>query len=244
MPVKRKFSGTARRFGKLTTAVGRKMKVRRIGAQRTLARVPRMTASGLSRRNCHSYTRHATATYRDLCQGLEQDGAISFTFDDIAGYTDFSNLYDRYMITGIQLRIRLLNNPNSSQYLNTNNAAYNTPNTTNWWPRMYYIKDYDDDTAETAANLKERAKTKLIVLQPNRYYKIFIKPSVLMQTYRTSTTTGYSPKWNNWIDMAQANVPHYGFKYAFDTSGQDPADAQGFRFEIEKKYYFKCKDVR
>jgi len=227
MPVKRKYPGSARRYTKLAFKVARKMKVRRIGPQRrrqtlSIARAP----TGLNSRNMHKYTRFATATYRDLCTGIEQDGAMSFTFDDISGYTDYSNLYDRYMITGVQLRIRLVNNPNATLGLNNLAAAPSTTvnwNATNWFPRLYYIKDYDDDTAETVANLKERAKTKMIILKPNVYYKIFIKPAVLMQTYRTSTTTGYSPKWGNWIDMAQTNVPHYGFKYALDTSSQDPS---------------------
>lgn len=210
----------------------------------------RMVTGGVGKsmvsRNVHSFVRGST-TVRDLCTGIEQDGAMSFTFADIIGYTDFTNLYDRYMITTVVLKIRLVNNPSATLGLNNLGVAPSTTvnwNATNWFPRLFYTRDADDDTAETVAAMKERATTRMIVLQPNRYYKIVIRPSVLMQAYRTSLTTGYAPKWNNWIDMANTDVPHYGFKYALDTSAQDPIDTYPFRFEIEKKYYFKCKDVR
>ena len=223
MPIKRKSrQGPSMKRRRMSPALGSITRFPPLGGASRVLRSNRMRVrKSLVSRNCHSFTRFATTTYRDLCTGLEQDGAMSFTFDDIAGYTDFTGLYDRYMIAGIQLRVRLVNNPNTSLALNNFAVAPTTTvywNATNWFPRLYYIKDYDDDTAETAANLKERAKTKMIILKPNVYHKIFIKPAVLMQTYRTAATTGYAPKWNNWIDAAQTNVPHYGFKYALDTS--------------------------
>ena len=84
----------------------------------------------------------------------------------------------------------------------------------------------------------------MYILKPNRYIKIAIKPAVAGQVYRTATATGYSPKWNTWIDMNQNDVLHYGLKYVVDTSGLDPNDTQPFKLEIERTYYFKCKDVR
>ena len=247
MPVTKRLSA---QFRSRQIASRKASRVLARAAKSRISRVPRIGRATVGRasvsRNIHSFKRGST-TVRDLCTGIEQDGAMTFTFDDILGYSEFTSLYDRYMITGVKIRIRLINNPNATLGLNNLAAAPSTTvnwNATNWFPRLYYCKDYDDDTAETVAALKERSKTKMFIMQPNRYYTMFIKPAVTMQTYRTTTTTGYAPKWNNWIDMAQTNVPHYGLKYALDTSSQDPNDSYPFRFEFEKVYYFKCKDLR
>ena len=108
-------------------------------AKSRISRVPRIGRPTVGRavvsRNVHSF-RRGSATVRDVCTTTERDGALTFTFDDILGYTEFTGLYDRYMITGVKIRIRLINNPTSSQYLNSGNSGYNTPNTTNWWPLL------------------------------------------------------------------------------------------------------------
>jgi len=117
-------------------------------------------------------------------------------------------------------------------------------NHTNWYPKLWYCADYDDNTAETLSELKERAKTKCVVLRPNKIIKIVVKPAVTVQTYRTATSTGYAPTWNQWIDMANRDVPHYGLKFVVDCCGQDPLDTYPFKLEIDRQYYFTCKDVR
>jgi hypothetical protein len=194
-------------------------------------------------RNCHSFRRWGNPERWDV-SGASGLGGMTFSLSDVLGYTEFENLYDRYMLTCVVLRFRLINNPDSSQYLNTNNHGYATPNVTNWFPRLFFCPDYDDNTAEAVAVLRERAKTKMRVLRPNQYFKIAVKPACTIQTYYTTTGAGYAPKWKQWIDMSQSGVPHYGLKWAVDTSGIDPNDTQPFKLEIEKQYYFKCKDVK
>lgn len=194
-------------------------------------------------RNCHSFRRWGAVERWDVTssQGL---GAMSFSLNDVQGYTEFDNLYDRYMITTVVLRFRIINNPDATFALNQSGFNPSTGNPTNWFPRLFFCKDYDDNTAETLANLRERAKTKMIVLKPNQYYKVAVRPAVAMQTYYTTSGAGYAPKWNQWIDMSQNGVPHYGLKWCVDCSAVDPNDTYPFKLEIEKQYYFKCKDVR
>ena len=84
----------------------------------------------------------------------------------------------------------------------------------------------------------------MVVLKPNMYHKIVVRPSVLIQTYYTQTGSAYAPKWKQWIDMAQNSMPHYGLKYNIDLSGGNPNDNHPYKIEIEKTYFFKCKDVR
>jgi len=205
-----------------------------------------MTKRSRVSRNVHAFRRW-TNEVRHSCTGTTTSVGYECTFDTVRGYTDFTDLYDRYMITCIVMRFRLVNNPNNSIALNNldNDPATVTKwVSSNWYPAMYYCKDYDDSAAETMEQLKERANTKRILLQPNKFYKIVLRPAVAMQTYATATTSGYAPKWKNWIDMAQTNVPHYGLKYVIDTSAQDPADTQPFIVERSTQIFFKCKDVR
>lgn len=198
-----------------------------------------------SERNCHSFRRMCTTSVVDVAS-TEYDFAGEFKFSDITGAAEYGALYDRYMLTCVIMKIRIINNPNATAKLNFNGPG-GDPNYmtgTNWFPRLYSCPDYDDAVTETVTQLKERARTSMRVLKPNSYLKYVIKPAVAIQTYRTALASGYSPKWKQWLDMNQTDVPHYGIKFAMDMSGIDPVDANPYKLEIEKIYYFKCKDVR
>lgn len=198
----------------------------------------RMSRSLVSR-NCHSFKRF-TADTRVNTTGTTSSHAIEYLFQNIINPNDFADLYDRYMITCVVHKFRLVNNPNSTWRIVDANAQ----NGTNWFPKLWYCPDYDDSATETLQELQQRAKTKCMVLQPNKQYKVVVKPAVTVQTYRTTTTTGYAPKWKQWIDMGQRDVPHYGLKFVVDTSAQDPVDTNPFIVEYTTQYFFKCKDVR
>lgn len=200
-------------------------------------------------RNRHSFRRMCASQVIDVT-GVAYTSGMEFKLSDLPGVADFTELYDRYKLTTVVLRFRIVNNPDAAWKLNNPSTESNVNgsttyvNSTNWYPRLFYCKDYDDAAAESLGALRERSKTKMVVMRPNKYHKIVVKPAVTVQTYRTSTTTGYSPSWNQWIDMAQNDVPFYGLKYVLDCSGLDPVDTIPFKLEIEKQYFFTCKDVR
>lgn len=215
-------------------------RVRMVRKRKSGARLARTTS-----RNMHSFKRFAADT-RVNTTGTTSSHAIEYLFQNIINPNDFADLYDRYMITCVVHKFRLINNPNSTTKLNQPAADSTTSflNSTNFYPKLWYCPDYDDSSTETLQELQQRAKTKCMVLQPNKQYKIVVKPAVTIQTYRTTTTTGYSPKWKQWIDMGQRDVPHYGLKFVVDTSAQDPVDTSPFIVEYTTQYFFKCKDVR
>jgi len=232
-----------KRAGSALTSFMRSFKRR--GTGRTQRR--RVTARTRVRRgmkfrqiNEHSFRRYANDV-RDSITGSTFANALTFQFSDVRGAADFEGLYDRFMITRIEMRFRLVNNPLNPLQINTDNAN----SSSNWFPTMYYCRDYDDSSTETREQLQERAGTKRVILHPNKWYKIIVKPAVTMLAYRTALgTDAYSPKWNQWIDMGQPNTQHYGFKYVIDCSAQDPSDTQPFLVERETVYHFQCKDVR
>lgn len=157
--------------------------------------------------------------------GLQR--AYSFQLTDVQNATEFGALYDRYMITHVQMKF----------YLRVDPTAQSA--STAIWPRMWYIKDYDDTTPASIAEIREHSQYKEHVLNPARPLVINLKPAILAQTYRTAVAAGYSPKWKQWVDMAQLNVPHYGFKMAVDDFTNT-----NYTLACEVRYWFSCKDVR
>lgn len=191
--------------------------------------------------NTHRYSRWTepfTKSYDS--QGINND--FEFRFNDIISYSEFTNLYDQFKIDYVVVHLSLITNPDAS--FATNNVPTAATNSSNWFPKLWYIRDYDSGSAETLTSIKERQGVKYFVMRPNRSYTIKIRPTVLVQTYRTSTTTGYGPK-RMALDFANGvDVPHYGLRTVFDTLGLNPVDNQAFQVRCEVKYYFTCKNVR
>jgi len=177
------------------------------------------------------------------CAGTTEVGSLQFTLDQIAGFSEFVAMYDQYKLMKVVLNIQLVNNPDSLQYPGAPTLLGNGQPTC-WYPKFWYIRDYDGGGSDTMTQIKERQGAKFFVLQPNRTKSIVIRPMATVQTYRTATSTGYSPK-RLWIDIANGtDVPHYGLNYIVDALGQDPENAYPFVIRVERKFYFACKGVR
>jgi hypothetical protein len=189
--------------------------------------------------NKHSFSRYGeagTVSFNAIGQASDWD----FKFNQIINYTEFSSMFDNFRIDYVIMKMQLITNPDA----NTLNNVNSTFNSNNWFPKLWYIRDYDGGGSETLSSIKERQGVSFFVLKPNKEYSIKIMPKVAVQTYRTSTTTGYAPK-RLFLDFVNGlDVPHYGLKTVFDTLGVDPSDSTGFQVRWEVKYYFTCKDVR
>jgi len=190
----------------------------------------------------HSFTRYATESVTKQCTGVTQAWAEEFTFDKVAGYTEFTALFDQYKINSVTIAIQLINNPDAAYPFNGTGSSV-TINPTNWFPKLWYIRDYDGGSADTFAAMKERQGVKFCVLKPNVIKRFVIKPKCLIQTYRTATSTGYAPKTLS-IDLANVDVPHYGMNFLIDTLNVDPQDTYPFNVRIEYKYNFTLSGVR
>jgi len=187
----------------------------------------------------HQFTRYGdavTTTTSNVTEPLQ----YSFALTDVINYTEFTSLFDQYKIKMVDFKIQMISNPDGATQTNVASGA----NSVNWYPKFWYIRDYDGNvSADTLSEIKERVGVKFFVMKPNREYTIRIKPKVLVQTYKTLTTTGYAPK-ALWIDCASNNVPHYGLNAVVDMLGINPVDATGFQFRIEYKFHLQFKGVR
>jgi len=193
--------------------------------------------------NLHHYSRYTLNPLMISCATTTEVGSLQFTLDQIAGFSEFVAMYDQYKLLKVVLSIQLVTNPNAAYPLGSTISSV-TVNPSNYFPKFWYIRDYDGGGSDTMTQIKERQGAKFFVLKPNVTKSITIRPMATVQTYRTSTSTGYSPK-RLWIDMANGtDVPHYGLNYIVDALGQDPSDTYPFVVRMERKFYFACKGAR
>jgi len=195
----------------------------------------------------HSFSRYCTQVDPVECNGLYKAGSIVTSLSQLVQSSDFTSLFDQYRIRKVIVTFQLITNPDSCAYTNSdawvNQSGGTSRPLTNWYPKLWYIPDYDGGSDETIPSIKERQGVRCKILRPNSVVKIAFTPKCRTLTYSTSTSTGYSPK-NIQIDMTDTNVEHFGIKYVVDTNQQDPTDTTPFKIVIEKKLIFTCYGVR
>ncbi len=136
----------------------------------------------------------------------------TFALTDIPQATSFRALYDQYCIFAVSTKIILNSNtePGTNQNLQIG----------------YVLNDKDGTGTPVNWNqFMERSAVKIKNLYPSGnnacQATMYTKPRPLTQLYETVGSTGYAI--NNrkvWIDMSDANVPHYGLLYGFN-NGQE-----------------------
>lgn len=202
----------------------------------------RVTRSRASRSlNIHSFSRYCPRSSFANFSVISTTLGIGWEFriSDVVNYSEFTNLFDQFMLTKVVVTLRLVTNPDAAAVTNLSAPVQ----ITNWFPQIWYCADYDDSNAETLDSIKERIGVKCRVMKPDKPIRIVIRPKVLVQTYVTAIATGYSPK-RLFVDCTQAAMPHYGLKTVIDTMGLDPNDTYPFVVSQERQYFFTLKNVR
>jgi len=166
--------------------------------------------------------------------------SLAFAMADVPSLTEFTTLFDSYMITGVMLQIKMINNPNAIGDKLPGGVNFNK---NNFYPTIWYAPDHDDKNNATLDAIKEFQRVRHKVLLPNREVNIMLRPTTLQQVFRTALSTGYAENQKRqWLDIAQTDIPHYGFKCVIDM--ENVTTTEPFQFKINAKYYFKCKNVR
>lgn len=235
-----------RKFAMTTT---RSVRRRRSGIRPRIGRTSRRINLNRSRMNTqlHKFSRWCTngnnpeGSFTADCTTVSTSINPVAKFAYLANYTEFTNLYDQYKITRVVYHVQLINNPDAGNIVNSTTAGNNS---SNWFPKLWYVRDYDDNTSMTLDEMRQYSKSKCITLRPNQTYKIAVKPAVLLQAYDTAISSAYIPKWNQWVDAANSATPHYGIKFLVDTFNIDPSDTAPFKVRFDVKYYFLCKTPR
>lgn len=210
---------------------------------RSVSRVARRSrgrrAGRLLKYNVHSYKRMCTPTTIDTsASATSYDSSLVFSLDQVRGNSELTALYDQYMLTGVKVMFQLVTNPDSGTVTNSSTSA----NATNFFPKLFYVRDYDNTTVETPNELRERNNTKTRVLEPNKIVSVFLRPAVRNNIHLDGITPASSPIWKQWIDCSTTQVPHYGLKYSVENLGHNAT--QSYRLRIDYVYYLQFKNVR
>lgn len=181
-----------------------------------------------SRRQVHAFKRMTPSTsISGNAVNLPLLGVEPVQLNSLYGVNEFSALFDQYTIDRVVLKFFMRIDPSAQV---AGSASF---------PRLYWIRDRDDSTLPpNIQTLKERQNCKMAILDPNRAVTISFRPNVLQEIYSSATTSTYSPKWGQWIDMADTAARHYGIKYAVDDFTNT-----NYRLDIERIFYFRCRDV-
>lgn len=152
-----------------------------------------------------------------------------FQMSDLPSYTDFTNLYDRYRITGVKLQITYLDN----------NAAVNGLSVL---PVLNYAIDYDDNSvvaSESAIQEKQDCKTK--VLLANKPISIFIKnPRVQSAVLNNAGTFDAALLSKGYVNCSYPTTKHNGIKFWISSIYSNASSQCAIR--IVPTYYLSLKD--
>lgn len=191
--------------------------------------------------NCHRFIRWATSPLTLTCTlATDNKFAEYFSLDKVQNYTEFTNLYDQFQITGVQVMFQLITNPDAS----TSEGSTNQAQAANWYPKLWYCRDYDDSNTNTVADLKQRPEARMRVLRPNSIFKVFIKPKASIQLYNGVSATGYGIANKMWLDVSSSSTPYYGLKYVVDLNGIAATANYPFKVLVEYKYWIRFKNPR
>lgn len=177
----------------------------------------------------HSFKRMASPT--QLVGNIAYNpylGTEGAAFNNLVGSGDFTTLFDQYRITYVILRFYLKIDPSAQAAAS---ASY---------PKIYYMRDLDDATTPVNLNeIRESQSARVKVLWPNRPVTIRVKVNTLQMLYSSAVVTQYKPVWNQWLDMSTTASTHFGIKY-----GIDDLTNTNYKVDIERTYYFQCRNSR
>lgn len=177
------------------------------------------------------YFKRRVAPGRQVNLTTTTQGTIQFSLDQLPGVSDYTALFDQYMITGVKVDFRLILDPGAAS---AGSATY---------PNLYVRRDYDNTATETIQEIAQDNKAKRFILQPNKTRSIFIRPALQCEYFNTATAlTDKSPVWKRWFDCSNTNMQHLGLKWAIDTMGI--LLTPGNTMDIEFTYYLAFKNTR
>lgn len=173
------------------------------------------------------------AASADTLNTRQVGASIQFALNSTTDFGDFTNLFDRYKITGIKLKF----------LYQCNLANADSTTGTNSLPLLSYSFDADDAAVPgTIEEVQRKQYCKQKILNGNYSFSTFIKPRVLKQVYLTGLTDGYNSAPACWIDSAQPGVPHYGLKMWLNN--WTPGATKLNQLTITPTYYLALKDTQ
>jgi len=159
--------------------------------------------------------------------------AIAFRLDDCGQSSTFSSLFDQYRIDKVVLRFYTRNNSTSVFNVAAPNSSV---------PLGYVTQDLDDATAPASLNAV-REYDKCVTFTGNTSFDLTLTPRPTAALYAAGAFSGYQTlDVEPWIDIANADVPHYGVKLA--VGALTATTTSSFVWDIEAHYWLSFRNTR
>lgn len=167
---------------------------------------------------------------------LSQFGAaINVNLAQVAGYTDFSGLFNRFRVEKLEITVE-----NTNGDSNTNIGCY--------IPRMSIAPDYTDATVPgSQAVLDQYESCQSVVLSSQTSFNTACVPKPSSVLFAGGMASGYGSVGGPnkmWLDSdSSTTVPHYAFKMWFRNFFTGAASG-GNAIRIAPVLYFACREPR
>lgn len=150
---------------------------------------------------------------------------FSFAFNQLPNVAEFTNLFDCYRINKIVFKLvpTASDDPIGGSYI---------------IPQTHTVLDYNDAAAPASLAALYEYQNWRMKRGTYIHTRAFV-PATLDATTTSGAIAGTNPKYKQWLNCANADVPHFGLKL-----GIDPSTTNGdINWDPYVTYYFSCKAV-
>jgi len=169
----------------------------------------------------------------DTFDGTYQFGvSAAFKLTDVISPQDFTDLFDRYKIVKVALKIMYQSNISNAH------AA------SNLLPIINYSFDADDaNVPPSLESVTTKGYVKNKILNANRPFSWVCKPRVDKVVYNNGVTTAFSSEKACWLDCTSNAVEHFAFKAWVNNFPMGAGDATiNAQLTIQPIFYLAFKD--
>lgn len=158
---------------------------------------------------------------------IQWGNSFIFKLSSVIDPADFTNLYDKYKIVGVRLKVMYQANSASTGGVSV-------------LPIINYSIDHDDASVPTSLNNVEcKAFAKSRILTGDKPLNLYLKPKVAVGLYQ-GAFTGYGIPGSTWINSSSPDVQHYGVKFWINNF-YAPTGANN-QITIQPTYYLALKE--
>lgn len=163
-----------------------------------------------------------------------------FSFGDLGNSNEFTALFEKYKIVGLQFKIISFNTVSSiDAHEHDGQGALSAI--------IHSVTDTNDNTVLTALGtgvevLREKVSYRSANLISLRPFKRYVRPRCAIEIYGVGGTRFATSSTQPWLSTNDTDVPYYGVKYIVEVIVPDPAVHYLLNLKIECKYYLAFKD--
>lgn len=171
----------------------------------------------------------STVSLDNMTNTVQFGNSYVFKLSSVVDYTDLTQLFDRYKITGVGLKLMY-------------QASEATPGGAGVLPIFNYAWDYDDsDTPPSLNSVNTKASSRSIILSANRPVSVYVKCKVPLALNNPSgLNSGFGVVRPMWVNSSYPDLSHFGFK-TWINNFYAPAGANN-QITVQPTYYLALKD--